>query len=57
LAAEKRQAAIGDTARSCEHRHPRGTEGPLPQPGLRRAEHGNPVRVRAISGGGAVGRP
>jgi hypothetical protein len=47
-AAERRQAATGDTDRSCEHRHPRGTESALFQLGLRRAEHGNPVRVRAV---------
>jgi hypothetical protein len=48
LAVERRQAATGDTDRSCEHRHPRGTESALSQPDLRRAEHGNPVRVCAV---------
>jgi hypothetical protein len=48
-----RQAAAGDDHRSCGHRRPRGTEGTQIQPGLTRAERGNPARVRA----GWRGRP
>jgi hypothetical protein len=55
FAAEMRQAAAGEITRSCGHRRPRGTEGTLNQPGLTRAEHGNPVRVRAA--GRRRGRP
>jgi hypothetical protein len=42
-----RQAAAGENDRPCGHRRPRGKEGTLSQPGLTRAEHGNPVQVRA----------
>jgi hypothetical protein len=51
LAVEMRQAAAGRTTGRVGHRRPRGKEGTLSQPGLMRAEHRNPVRVRAAAGG------
>ena len=57
VAVVMRQATVVDQLRPCGHRCPRGTEGTQPQPGLARAEHGNPVRVRRCGFVPVAGKP
>src|SRR5262249_11841393 len=47
LAAGKRQAATVDTGTGAGKPPPPAHRGRPPEPGLTRAEHGSPVRVRA----------